>query len=310
MPKITRRIKRSRKNKTSKIGGDGSSDKRKGIIDIANEKIADATSSVIGKMGDAGLYALGLEKINKPDDKDIDVDIKKVTDTASGIASDISNTVDKTSANVINDVNEVLDSDVVNKHVENAAKDTADITSKLSKNFNDAMNDPDVRENVDKAIENVADISTVAIKSAEKPMQEAVKVGIESGNKALGAASGGIIRVGTDMMAAIPYVGAIIEVGKILNDGSKAASAVVEAGSEAIETASDAFVETTENMKQGLKELEEKKKLAEQISNRTTKSINDFENPIPATKQTAGGRKSKRRLFKRKSKTKRVRFAI
>jgi ABC-type transporter Mla subunit MlaD len=111
------------------------------------------------------------------------------------------------------------------------------------------------------------------------------------------------------MMAAVPGLGAVIEIGKMLNDGSKAASAVVEAGSEAVETASDAFVETTENVKQGLQELDEKKKMAEQISNRTTKSINDFENPLPATAQAAGGRKTKRRLFKRKAKSKRVRFA-
>lgn len=310
MPKFTRRIKEKRKNKTCKKGGDSSTDKRKGVIDIVNEKIGDATSSVISKVQDVGLNALGLEKINEPDNKNNDVDVKKDEDRAPGIVSGISNVVDKTSANVINDVNEVLASEAVNKHVENAAKETADIAAKLSENFNDAMNDPEVKEEVDKAIENVADITTVAIKSAEEPLQEAVKVGVESGNKALGAASGGIIRVGTDMLAAIPYVGAIIEVGKILNDGSKAASAVVEAGTEAVETASDAFVETSENMKQGLKELEEKKKMAEHISNRTTKSINDFENPLPATKQTAGGRKSKRRLFKRKSKTKRVRFAI
>jgi len=109
-------------------------------------------------------------------------------------------------------------------------------------------------------------------------------------------------------MAAVPGVGAVIEVGKMLNDGTKAASAVVEAGSEAVEAASDAFIETKENVEQGLKELEEKKKLAEQISNRTTKSIDNFENPIST--QMVGGRKTRRRLFKRKAKSKRVRFAI
>jgi hypothetical protein len=63
-------------------------------------------------------------------------------------------------------------------------------------------------------------------------------------------------------------------------------------------------------VKQGLKELEEKKKMGDQISNRTTKSINNFENPLSSTTQSAGGRKTKRRLFKRKAKSKRVRFAI
>lgn len=311
MPKFTRRIKGNRKNRTYKKGGDSPDEERKGIIDIATEKIGDATSGVIDKIEDVGLNALGLERIHKSSNQtseNVDSNIDKISDAASGVVSDVGNVVNKTSAAVIDNVNEVLGSEAVNENVEDAAKETADITAKLAEKFNDAMNNPEVKEKVEEAIENASDVGTVIVKSSEKPLQEAVKVGVEAGTKALGAASGGIIKVGTDMMAAVPGLGAIIEFGKILNDSSKAASAVVEAGSEAVETASDAFVETTENVKQGLKELEEKKKMAEQISNRTTKSINDFENPLPDTTQTAGRRKTRRRLFKRKAKSKRVRF--
>ena len=48
--------------------------------------------------------------------------------------------------------------------------------------------------------------------------------------------------------------------------------------------------------------------MAEQISNRTNKSIKEFENPVKI--QAAGGRKTRRRLLKHRRKTKRVRFAI
>lgn len=312
MPKFTRRIKANRKNRTYKKGGDSPDEERKGIIDIISEKIGDAASVVVDKAEDIGLNALGLERVDKSNSEtaqNVDSNIDKISDAASGVVSNVGNVVDKTSSAVIDNVNEVLGSEAVSESVEDAAKETADITAKLADKFNDAMNNPVVKEKVEEAIENAADIGTVVVKSAEKPLQEAAKVGVEAGTKALGAASGGIIKVGTDMMAAVPGLGAVIEFGKILNDGSKAASAVVEAGSEAVETASDAFVETTENVKQGLRELEEKKKMAEQISNRTTKSINNFENPLAATTQTAGRRKTKRRLFKRKAKSKRVRFA-
>ena len=54
--------------------------------------------------------------------------------------------------------------------------------------------------------------------------------------------------------------------------------------------------------------------MAEKISNRTNKTINDFENPLNKFKnsniQAAGARKTKRRLLNRKAKSKRVRFAI
>jgi hypothetical protein len=348
MPKFTRRIKGNRKNRTyksvatfgkrestfgkrestfgkrestigkrestiGKKGGDGPDEERKGIIDIVTEKIGDGASFVFDEAEDIGLNALGLERINDSNNvngQKVDENINKIGDAASGVVSDVSNVVNKTTASVIDNVNDVLGSESVNGSVQAAANETAEITGKLAEKFNDAMNNPEVKEQVEKAIDNAADIGTVIIKSSEKPLQEAAKVGVEAGTKALGAAGAGIVKVGTDLAAAVPGLGAVIEIGKILNDGSKAISAVVEAGSEAVETASDAFIETTENAKQGLKELEEKKKMVQQISNRTTQSINQFENPLPATTQSAGGRKTKRRFFKRKSKTKRVRFAI
>ncbi len=324
MTKFTKRINRNRKNRTLKSedvfgksetllhkrGGDNSDNQRKGILDIASNKISDATSAVIDKAEDMGINALGLERINNNTSTKVNENIDKIGDAASGVVSNVGNAVNNTTSSVIENVNNVLSSEAANKSVEEAAKETAEITGKLAEKFNNAMNQPEVKEKVEEAIEHAADIGEIVVKSSEKPLQEAVKVSVEAGTKALGAASAGIIKVGTDMMAAVPGLGAVIELGKMLNDGSKAASAIVEAGSEAVETASDAFMETTENVKQGLRELEEKKKMAQQISNRTTKSINQFENPLQNTRSHTGGRKTKRRLFKRKAKSKRVRFAI
>ena len=110
-------------------------------------------------------------------------------------------------------------------------------------------------------------------------------------------------------MAAVPGVGAFIELGKMMNDASKAASAVVEAGTEAVEAGSDAFIETKKNVEKGLKDLEEKKQMSDKISNRTIKSITEFENPITSA-QSAGSTKTRRKLTKRKANSKRVRFSI
>ena len=181
----------------------------------------------------------------------------------------------------------------------------------MANTFNQAINDPVVKQEVEQAIDNAGEIGSVMVDAAKEPFNKAVDVAAEAIPKATGAAISGVVKVGTDAMAAIPGVGGVIEIGKIINDSSKAASAVIEAGSEAIETASDLFVETKANMEKGMQALEERKKMAEQISNRTTRSINEFENPInQITQQTGGKRKSKRRLLRRKYKTKRVRFAI
>jgi ABC-type transporter Mla subunit MlaD len=314
MPRFTRRKKNNIKNKTFKRGGDGPHEDRKGVIDIIGDKIGDLTSGVVDKAEDIGLNALGLEKIHKSNEnnnvtKNVDQNLEKISGAASGVVSNVENVVNKTSAAIIDNVNEVLGSQTVNESVEEAGKETAEITGKLAETFNEAMDNPEVKADVEEAIKNASEVATVVAKSAEEPIKEVARVSVEAGTDALGAASAGFIKVGTDVLSAIPYVGAIIDLGKIINDGSKAASAVVEAGSEAVETASDAFLETKEKVQEGLKDLDEKKKMAEKISNRTTKSINQFENPLQPTTQSAGGRKTKRRLFKRKAKSKRVRFA-
>ena len=322
MPKFTRCIKKNKKNRTFKSeshfgrrgGANISDEERKGIIDIISDKIGDTASTLANKAEDIGLNALGLEKINKSAEENemgqkIDENIEKISDAASGVISDVGNVINKSSAAIIDNVNEVLSSPVVSESVKEAGEQTAEITGKLAESFNEAMDNPVIKAEVEEAIENAGEIGTVVAKAAEEPIKEVARVSVEAGTEALSAASSGAVKVATDILASIPGVGAIFDIGKILNDGSKAASAMVEAGSEAVETASDAFIETKQKVEEGLKDLEEKKKIAQQISNRTTKSINQFENPLSAVKQSGGNKKTKRRLFKRKIKSKRVRFA-
>ena len=302
MHKFTRRIKRNKKNKTLRGGSDS---ERKGVFDIINDKIGDAAAVVLDKAEDIGLHALGLEKIDKTNET-----TTEVGDAVSGVVSDVKNVADKTSALILDNVNEVLASPIVSESVKEAGEQTAAITEKLAESFNDALDDPVVKEEVEQAIENAGEIGSVIVKAAEEPIKEAVKLSAEAGNDALAAAGSGAIKVGTEMLSAIPYFGAFIDLGKMINDGSRAASSVIEAGSEAIENTSDAVIKTSENIKEGLKRLEEKKRAAEQISNRTTNSINQFENPLQSNIQSGGRRKTKRRLFKRKVKSKRVRFSM
>jgi len=324
MSKLTRRFKKNKRNRTFKKGGSSFETKkaekvgefpkdREGIIDIVENKISDAASSVASTIGNAGLRIVGLERVNKAEEeeeasKKVDDNIGKIGDAASGIVSDVGNIVDKTGAAIIENVNEVLGSDIVKETTEQAAENTADIVKEGAETFNEALNDPEVKAEVEEAIENAGEVGEVVVKAAEKPFNAAVDVAAQSVSNATGAALSGLIKVGTDAMAAVPFFGAIIEAGKMVNDGSKAASSIVEAGSEAVEAGSDMFIATKENIEKGLEVLEEKKKMAEEISTRTDKSIKDFENPINS--QSAGGRRTRRRLSKRKAKSKRVSFSI
>jgi hypothetical protein len=276
---------------------------------MIGNKISDATSSAVTSVTDAGLKIAGLERISEDEKKEETTTsiASDVSETASNIASNVSNVADKCSAALIDNVNEVLGSDTVKETAEQAAEDTAAITTELLDNFNKALDNPEVKEEVKEALDNAGEVASVAVDALEKPLGKAVDVTAEAAQKATSAAVSGAIKVGTDAMAAVPFWGAIIDLGKMINDGSRAASAVVEAGSEAVEVASDTFIETKDNFEKGLKELDEKKKMSQQISNRTTDSINQFENPNILSK---GGNKTRRKLLKRKFKSKRVKFSI
>jgi hypothetical protein len=321
MSKYTRRFKKNKKNRTIKRGGSSSSSdepkkERQGIFDIIGSKISGVASSAATTIGDVSLRIMGLKRVNKTSEeeessKKVDETIENVGDAASGVVSNVENKLDETGASIINSTNDVLESDTVKETTEAAAEKTADIIQEGAETFNDALNEPEVKAEVKEALDNAGEVGEMVINAAEKPFNKMVDVAAEATPKVVGATAVGLVKVGTDMLGAVPFVGGIIDLGKAVNDGSKAISASVEAGSEVVEASSDAVIETTKDIVEGIKDLSEKKEESQEISNRTTQSIDEFENPMTKTVQSAGGRnKTKRRLTKRRVKSKRVRFSI
>lgn len=304
MPKITRRI-RNRKNKTIKKGGATLENpliveqsiqqpNKEGHKEEEHKERKGIVESTLQSATDLGLKAFGLERVEKKQEQ-----AENVGSDAFNMASGL---LDKASSTVIQNVNEVLDSNAVQETAKESAQETADIVGKLAENFNDTMNDPKIKAEVDEAIKNAGEISEVVLEAAEPSIAKVTESLEKNAPKVISAAGVGLTKVALDVAGEIPVLGLAVNFFRGLNDASKAVSAATAATSEAIEVGSDAFVETTEKVKEGLKELEEQKKLSQQISDRTNQSINEF--------ITGGATKTRRRLFKKKHKSKRVRFAI
>jgi hypothetical protein len=276
----------------------------------------------------------------------IDNNINKISDTASEfvsgakeIGSDIVNVFNKGSAAVIGNINDVLESPQLEASVSEAASETAEIGEKLLENFNEKLSTPELKEEAKEALENAADYAEIAVEALDKPLNKAIDQLNADGTKAASGIATGVIKVGTDAMSAVPGIGAVIELGKMANDASAAAGDVVEATSKAASTVSNVVADTTKNIEEGINKLEEEKNISENVGenvsenmnvnesmkggmsklkeinkdgskiyNRVNNSINAFENPLQPNKK--GGYKTKRRLFKNRPKTKRVRFAI
>jgi len=319
MSKLTRRFKNNIKNKTLKRGG--ALEERIGVVELLGDNIRKAASFAATTVADATLKIAGLERINKANQEnqmgenqmgdnqmdDSGYGNEQSVDEEPGIICTALDVADRTGGLIINEINDVLSSDRFKQTTEEAAKQTGELIKQTSKTFNDTLNDPAIRAELEEAIKKAGEISELVVKYGEKPYNRALDVAAKAAQKVSSAAVTGTIKVGTDALAAVPLLGSVVSVGNMVNNTSKAACAITEAGTEMVEAASDAFIEIKKNVDKNLGELEEQKKMASQISNRINNSINDFENPIMA--QT-GGNKTRRRLFKRNARSKRVRFAI
>lgn len=288
MPKFTRHINKHRKNISFKKGGYNNDRER--IIDESK----DTTSNLLNTTRNNSLNHFGLEGINDNINKNIEN------------VRNIQNKFDKGKKAILGTVNGVLDSDIVDNKVKDTAKDTAQIIGKLASRFNEAMDDPAIKYKIEKSIQNVGELSDIAVESFKEPFKKGVNDLIETVNESAPKFGKAVGKAAWDTVTSIPPISVVGDLINITNDVTKAASAAVDAGSEAIITASNTFIETRDNIKKILKELDERKKMAEQITNRTTNSIRDFENPLANTMR--GGRKSRRKVSQN-SKTKRAKFA-
>jgi hypothetical protein len=268
-----------------------------GVLDMVGNTILGTTSYIGKQIADNGLSLVGLERIGNSEQE------------PSRVVSDAKNFANKASASAINNINKVLGSEAVSQTVEQAGRNTALLTGKLADNFNRAMDDPVLKAKVKKAIENASEIGSVVARAAEEPIKNLARVSGKAATTAFGAASSGAIKVGTDMLGAIPGVGGIIEIGKMINDGTKAVGTGFGAWTKVIIEASKAIGNTTDNVKKELENLEEQKRIAGQIAGRTSKSITEFENPQQV--QGGGFNKTKRKFSNNmKTKSRKVRFAI
>ena len=208
-------------------------------------------------------------------------------------------------------MNDVLESDIVKESVQEAAENTGEIIKDNLEVFNDALNDPEVKEQVVNAIKNAGVVGDALLDASKEPINKFAENVAEEVPIIASAGLSGLMKVGSDFAAAIPGVGAVIDILKAANDGAKALKTSVEATTNIIDSGAELINKTKENFEEIKKELKEKKKLAGEISNRTTNSINEFTKPSNNLQNQGGGRsKTRRRLNKYKAKSKRVRFAF
>ena len=351
--RIRQIFKKSRKNKKY-YGGfiEEPLKKTEGVFDIIGDKTSGYISNVINYGKEKGLRLLGLQTIksnendvqNTENMNKINDGLTSFTEGVTNVGSDIANVVNKGSAAIIENINDVLKNPSVGKTAGEAAGDLAETGAKIFQNFNEVANTPEFKEQTKVALDNAAEIADIVVNASEKPVNDAIDILNEAGTKAISGVSSGAIKVATDALAAVPGAGAIVEAGKVINDISTAVGQVSEASSDATEALSKAVTETSNNINEGLEKLEEEKKKADDLTNnipsipkpninvpnqiieqkggfkkikhekyqvagRISDSINEFKDPINFS-IIKGGSKTKKLHVKSKGKSKSVRFDV
>jgi hypothetical protein len=239
-----------------------------GIFDILGKKIGDFASSAFNYIEEKGLRVAGLEKIHN-----------NLTDANGNMVKDSMNKASGAVSNAINNVTSVLKSPEAEELVTSAAQDLTQTGTKLLEKFNQVASTPAFKQAVEVASNNLADYTKITVEAMDEPINEAMDKLNEAGTKAASGVAAGLIKVGTDAMAAVPGVGAAVEVGKMLNDGSKAIGDMVEAGSQVAETMSQVIEKTSKNLDKGLDDLEKKKQRVEGLTNQKL-NIPQMSNPL------------------------------
>jgi len=291
--------RKTKKNNKNYYGGESppkskisnGSEERVGVFDVIQEKTTDLASDAGKYIYDKGLLLLGAEPIKKSNQ------LSQIDNGINKLASNATNLVSKSTENVIEGVNSVLGSDMVKNKLNVLATNTKEITENLMNSFNEPFDNPNYKKKLTTTLKNAADIAEISLKALDKPIDTALEKINESATKATAGIASGAVKVGTDLMAAVPGFGAVIELGKVINDASKATASVAEAASETTEAVSDLIGKTSLNFSHELKKFKESKNIGKKIAERTEKSISDFKNsnPINSVVPSGGNRTRKYR---------------
>jgi len=180
---------------------------------------------------------------------------------------------------VIDKVNDTIKDNKNQETVIGAVARTAEIGKDIIEKSVDVvdktLNSQKMRDKIEETSEIAAEVVNKVVDNLDEPLEKfADKIG-EAGADATSGVTSGIIKVVTDGAAAVPGVGAAVELGKIANDATSSAASVVEAAKNSV----NAFTELTNDVTNltRLNKLSNLKKLNKKGGEYTINDNNEYD---------------------------------
>ncbi len=307
MHKQTKHNKRiKRKNKTVKYyGGDP-------VVPLQNIEVPNTVptiqdnsseltkkaNEVVKELAKKILTILGLQFKNNPDS------VNSELPTNNGISAP--NVLSNVIADAVNVVDVAASAGV--EVIGNVLPETAERGKEIIQSINNTLNRDEMKAIAKNTLENVVVYGEIMDKALDqntlnKLNQLVSKVGTTVSEAAVNTA--------INVAGGVPLLGIVVAAAKVLTNGTNAVADV----NESISTAKNIITDIKENVDEILNKFKEQKKEVGQIASRTAESINEFKDPLNKANAISqanaiSGGKTRRKLFKRNIKSKRVRFDI
>jgi hypothetical protein len=244
---------------------------KEGIVEIAGESAVDAAEESAAFVGKKLLRLFGLQPVDSdeaPQDKD----------AASKISSVLFNTIDDKFGCIIKKLNDFLGSEETRATIAESSKNLVDIFTTLLKDFNATLDDPILKEEFVVTVYILGEYTKIFADSMDEPLDEAIDLLNQAAVKALGGVSASAVKILADFAGAIPYAGAFFDLGRAVNDGSKGALSLFNAGVNSVEASSLLFGKTSQQINQAFEDVKAKQAEAGNIMQRANESIQKFVN--------------------------------
>jgi len=255
-----------------------------GILDIAAKLALNAIFAPPIIVGKILLRLLGFEYIGL-DPFSLFNELSQRQDIASRIASKVFNIADDRFGCIISNLNRFLGSPETRNSISGSSKELINIFNTLLKDFIETLDDPMLKEEFVVAVFILGEYVKIFSLAMKEPLDNAINILNDGIMKALSGVATGIVKVISDSIGAVPFIGPVADIGRAINDGSKAALSVFNAGVSAVEAASQLIGQTSENIENQLQGLKEQ---GQNISNRINNSVNNFEQPLKNTEAKIG----------------------
>ena len=289
-----------------------------GIIGLVADKLSEPLIDAYAYLSKQALKLVGLQPINNYEQPQPQDQESGIESGVNKMGSAIVGVITRFCVALIEQINEVLGSPQAETSVTEAAKRSLEHGEKLLRIFNTVLSTPAMKIETEKTVDQVV----AYIKLSEPIIDQAVEELNRAGAHALSGVFSGLTKSLSDAAESIPVVGIPIGLFNVGNDITKASANTVEAIKDATSVVADAFDDfknlyfdiqeglTTHpneqiQVQQGGKQLVDHMKAGSKILNRTNKSIDIFSDPLQYS-----NRKTKNKLLKYPTKTKKVRFLI